>query len=90
MAATKSYEIPKKLVWEAYKQVKANGGAAGVDEQSLAEFEEALANNLYRIWNRTSSGSYFPSQVRAVVIRSPVEREPLGYLPFRIALPKRW
>ncbi len=68
MKAAKSYEIPKRLVWEAYKRVKANGGAAGVDEQSLLEFEGALGNNLYRIWNRMSSGSYFPPPVKAVAI----------------------
>jgi RNA-directed DNA polymerase len=68
MRTAKSYEIPKRLVWEAYKRVKANGGAAGVDEQSLLEFEGALGNNLYRIWNRMSSGSYFPPPVKAVAI----------------------
>jgi RNA-directed DNA polymerase len=68
MRTAKSYEIPKRLVWEAYKRVKANGGAAGVDEQSLLEFEGKLGNNLYRIWNRMSSGSYFPPPVKAVAI----------------------
>jgi len=68
MRTAKSYEIPKRLVWEAYKRVKANGGAAGVDEQSLLEFEGELGNNLYRIWNRMSSGSYFPPPVKAVAI----------------------
>ena len=55
----KSFVISKWLVWEAYKQVRANKGAAGVDEQSLAEFEVDLENNLYKIWNRLSSGTYF-------------------------------
>ena len=50
--------IAKREVWEAYKQVKANQGAAGVDEQSIAQFEENLSNNLYLIWSRMSSGSY--------------------------------
>jgi RNA-directed DNA polymerase len=68
MTTAKSYEIPKRLVWEAYKRVKANGGAAGVDEQSLLEFEGALGNNLYRIWNRMSSGSYLAPAVKAVAI----------------------
>jgi RNA-directed DNA polymerase len=68
MTTAKSYEIPKRIVWEAYKRVKANRGAAGVDEQSLLEFEGELGNNLYRIWNRMSSGSYFPPPVRAVAI----------------------
>src|SRR5262249_34177444 len=64
----KSFEIPKQLVWEAYLRVKANRGAAGVDEQSIEEFEEDVKGNLYRIWNRMSSGSYFPPPVRGVPI----------------------
>jgi RNA-directed DNA polymerase len=68
MRTAKSYEIPKRHVWEAYKRVKANGGAAGVDEQSLLEFDGELGNNLYRIWNRMSSGSYIPPPVKAVAI----------------------
>ena len=68
MTKAKSFDIPKRLVWEAYKRIKANGGAAGVDEQSLAEFEGELGNNLYRIWNRMASGSYFPPPVKAVSI----------------------
>lgn len=65
---TKPFDISKRLVWEAYKRVKANAGAAGVDEQSLDEFERSLKDNLYRIWNRMASGSYFPPPVRAVSI----------------------
>jgi RNA-directed DNA polymerase len=64
----KSFDIPKQLVWKAYLKVRANDGAAGVDGQSLAEFDKDLRNNLYRIWNRMSSGSYFPPPVRAVEI----------------------
>ena len=64
----KSFEISKWAVWEAYRRVKANKGAAGVDEQSIAEFEEDLHGNLYKLWNRLSSGSYFPPPVRAVEI----------------------
>lgn len=64
----KSFDIPKRLVWEAYQRVKVNRGAPGVDKQSIGEFEENLGNNLYRIWNRMSSGSYFPPPVRAVEI----------------------
>jgi RNA-directed DNA polymerase len=64
----KSFDIPKQLVWQAYLKVKANKGAAGVDAQSLAEFEKDEKNNLYKIWNRMSSGSYLPSPVRAVEI----------------------
>src|SRR4051794_41818944 len=56
------------VVWEAFQRVKANKGAAGVDEQSIAEFEQDLQNNLYRVWNRLSSGSYFPPPVKAVEI----------------------
>src|SRR5664279_2529309 len=55
-------------VWEAYKSVKRNKGAAGVDGQSIEEFEADLKDNLYKIWNRMSSGSYLPSPVRAVEI----------------------
>ena len=68
MIKTKSFEIPKELVWNAFKLVKANRGAAGVDGQSLKDFESNLGNNLYRIWNRMSSGSYFPPPVKAVSI----------------------
>jgi RNA-directed DNA polymerase len=64
----KPFDISKRAVWEAYRRVKANKGAAGVDEQSLAEFERDLKGNLYKLWNRLSSGSYFPPPVRAVEI----------------------
>src|SRR5689334_24891093 len=64
----KSFDIPKWLVWEAYLKVKANKGVAGVDQQSLADFAQEEKRNLYKIWNRMSSGSYFPSPVRAVEI----------------------
>ena len=64
----KPFEVPKRLVWEAYKRVKANRGAAGVDGQSLADFEKDLKGNLYKVWNRMSSGSYFPPPVRRVEI----------------------
>jgi RNA-directed DNA polymerase len=59
-----SFVIPKGLVWEAYKRVKANKGAAGVDEESIERFERRLGDNLYKLWNRMSSGSYFPPPVR--------------------------
>lgn len=65
---SKSFEISKRLVWEAYQRVRDNRGAAGVDQQSIDEFESDLKNNLYRIWNRMSSGTYFPPPVRAVEI----------------------
>jgi RNA-directed DNA polymerase len=64
----KPFDIPKQLVWEAYLKVKANQGAAGVDEQSIEEFERDLKGNLYKIWNRMSSGSYFPPPVLGVPI----------------------
>jgi group II intron reverse transcriptase/maturase len=64
----KPFKIPKREVWEAFKSVKANQGAAGVDGQSIAEFEADLENNLYKLWNRLSSGSYFPPPVRRVEI----------------------
>ena len=67
----KSFQIPRQLVWEAYRRVKANKGAAGVDGQSMADFEEDLRDNLYRIWNRMSSGTYFPPPVKAVEIPKP-------------------
>ncbi len=62
------FEISQKVVVEAWKQVKANKGAAGVDKQSIAEFETNLRNNLYKVWNRMSSGSYMPPPVRTVEI----------------------
>jgi RNA-directed DNA polymerase len=68
MSETKSYSIAREVVWEAYKRVKANKGAAGVDEQSIAKYEEKLDKNLYKLWNRMSSGSYMPAPVRVVMI----------------------
>jgi retron-type reverse transcriptase len=67
----KPFDISKREVWEAYEQVKANKGAPGVDEVTLGEFETDLKNNLYKIWNRMSSGSYFPPAVKAVRIPKP-------------------
>jgi RNA-directed DNA polymerase len=64
----KPFAIPKKLVWQAWKRVKANGGAAGADGVTVAMFEAGLADRLYKIWNRMSSGTYFPPPVRAVEI----------------------
>ena len=69
--ADKPFQISKRAVWEAYKSVKAKKGAAGVDGQSIEDFEKDLKNNLYRIWNRMSSGTYFPPPVRAVEIPKP-------------------
>ena len=67
----KPFDISKQEVWEAYQKVRANKGAPGVDEVSLVEFEKDLKGNLYRIWNRMSSGSYFPPPVKAVEIPKP-------------------
>lgn len=64
----KPFDIPKALVWKAYQLVKTNKGGAGVDRESLAEFDKKLKPNLYKIWNRLSSGSYMPPAVRGVEI----------------------
>ncbi len=68
MGKAKPFNISKRVVFAAYKRVKANKGAAGVDGESIADFEKDLKNNLYKIWNRMSSGSYFPPAVRLVEI----------------------
>ncbi len=68
MSEAKPFSISKQEVWEAYQKVKANHGAAGVDGQSIAEFETRVKDNRYRLWNRMSSGSYFPPPVRTVTI----------------------
>jgi group II intron reverse transcriptase/maturase len=68
MDEAKPFCISKREVWMAYKRVKENRGAAGVDDQTIAEFEKDLKNNLYRLWNRMSSGSYMPPPVRRVDI----------------------
>ena len=68
MGKAKPFLIAKRDVWEAYKRVRANQGAAGVDGQTIEEFERDLTNNLYKLWNRMSSGSYFPPPVRRVEI----------------------
>ena len=73
-ATDKPFNIDKKLVYEAYKAVKSNKGAAGVDGQTIEQFEADLKSNLYKIWNRMSSGSYFPPPVRAVSIPKKVWR----------------
>ncbi|MCX8565552.1 MAG: Reverse transcriptase (RNA-dependent DNA polymerase) [Glomeribacter sp. 1016415] len=68
VATAKPFPISKRQVWEAYKLVKANGGAAGVDGQTLDEFEGGETNNLYKLWNRLASGSYMPPAVKRVEI----------------------
>ncbi len=74
----KSFDISKQLVWTAYKRVRSNKGAAGVDAVSLKAFEEDLEQNLYKIWNRMSSGSYFPPPVRTVLIPKEGGKRTLG------------
>lgn len=79
MGNTKPFCISKQDVWDAYARVKANHGAAGVDGQSIEQFEEDVENNLYRLWNRLCSGSYFPPPVRRVDIpKGDGQRRPLG------------
>ena len=68
MSKMKSFDISKQAVWDSYLKVKSNHGAAGVDQQSIEQFEEDLKDNLYKIWNRMSSGSYFPPPVLRVEI----------------------
>ncbi|AWB66587.1 group II intron reverse transcriptase/maturase [Saccharobesus litoralis] len=68
MISAKPFSISKWTVYEAWLRVKANGGAAGIDEQSISDFEQDLKKNLYKIWNRMSSGSYFPPTVKRVEI----------------------
>lgn len=68
MRSAKSFAISKRMVWEAYKAVRANKGAPGADGQTLEDFEGNLADNLYRIWNRMASGAYFPPPVKQVEI----------------------
>ena len=68
MIKTKPFTISKQLVMQAFKLIKANAGVAGIDGQSLADFEINLKDNLYKLWNRLSSGSYFPPPVKAVPI----------------------
>jgi RNA-directed DNA polymerase len=75
----KSWSIPKRWVWEAYERVKVNRGAAGVDGQTIEEFEKDLKDNLYKLWNRMSSGSYLPPPVKRVQIeKRDGGKRPLG------------
>ena len=79
MDKAKPFCISRKEVWQAYKRVKANRGAAGVDGVTIEQFELDLENNLYKLWNRMSSGSYFPSMVRRVEIpKADGRMRPLG------------
>ena len=75
----KPFEIPKRAVWEAWKRVAANKGAPGVDKESISAFRKNLVPNLYKLWNRMSSGSYHPQPVRQVLIpKSDGKLRPLG------------
>ena len=68
MISTKSFSITKRMVYDAWKRVKANHGSAGIDRESMDEFEQNLPRNLYKLWNRMASGSYFPAPVKEVQI----------------------
>jgi len=68
MKVGKSIEIPEELIWASWKSVKSNADSAGIDEQSIADFEADITKQLYKVGNRLSSGSYFPPSVKAVEI----------------------
>jgi group II intron reverse transcriptase/maturase len=68
VTSTKPYSIAKRTVWDAYQKVKANRGAAGIDDETIAMYEQNLSKNLYKLWNRMSSGSYIPPPVKQVEI----------------------
>ena len=75
----KPFEIPKRLIWEAWKRVAANKGAPGVDKESIEAYQNRLGQNLYTLWNRMSSGSYLPQPVRQVLIpKGDGQTRPLG------------
>jgi group II intron reverse transcriptase/maturase len=79
LSEVKPFKIPKRLVWEAYQRVRTNRGAAGVDGVSLSAFDKDLKGNLYKVWNRMSSGSYHPAPVRLVEIpKEDGSMRPLG------------
>ena len=90
MDEAKPFKIPKREIWEAFKRVKANQGAAGVDGQSISAFEANLSGNLYKLWNRMSSGSYFPPPVRRVDIpKANGGTRPLAFQQSPTASPRR-
>lgn len=79
MQNAKSFEISKHLVMESYRKVKANRGTSGIDNITLTDYEKNLKGNLYKLWNRMSSGSYLPSAVKLVEIpKSDGKKRPLG------------
>ncbi|MFT6443360.1 MAG: group II intron reverse transcriptase/maturase [Salibacteraceae bacterium] len=75
---TKSVPITKEMVWESYKKVKSNGGSAGIDHQSLSDFDSVRSKELYKLWNRLASGSYFAPAVKRVTIPKGRKTRPLG------------
>lgn len=77
----KHFDIPEQLIWKAYKQVFKNKGAAGVDEITIAKFNEDLKGNIYKLWNRMSSGSYFPQPLKVVVIPKDIEGQRMLCIP---------
>ena len=75
----KPFSIPKPLVYNAWKEVKANKGSAGIDQVSIKDYSQSLSSNLYKLWNRMSSGSYFPHPVKLVKIpKKNGGKRPLG------------
>ena len=79
MQGARSYDIDKWKVYEAYKKVKANGGSSGIDGIEIEAYEVNLKDNLYKLWNRMSSGSYFPKSVKLVEIpKANGDKRPLG------------
>ena len=68
MNVAKPFDIPKKLVAAAFRALKNSAGGAGIDKETIGQFELKLKDNLYKIWNRMSSGTYFPPPVKAVAI----------------------
>jgi len=88
----KPFDIPKQMVWEAYRRVAANKGAPGVDEETLGEFESDLKNNLFVIWNRMSSGRTFRPRCGLSRYQSRTAEESVysAYRLSQIELPRRW
>ena len=80
MSKTKPFTISKDLVVKAYKLVKEKAGTAGIDQQSIADFDKNLKDNLYKIWNKLSSGSYFPPPVKAAPIRGRLRESAGNYV----------
>ena len=74
MSAARPFDIPRKLVAAAFRAVKSNAGGAEIDKETIGQFESKLGDNLYKIWNRMSSGTYFPPPVKA----DPVQRRVAG------------